>query len=96
MAYFRITAYNSKHDICMIADSNGKFERKWQFSAYLVAKDLDIIEVNDETNFEDGNFPKAAKDSEHIIVRACMKGRPTVRGAVIEVNGRNYISNKRR
>lgn len=96
MTYFRITAHSPKYDICMIADSNGKFEKKWQFSAFLVAKGFDIIEVNDETNFEDGNFSKAVADSEHIIVRACMKGRPTVRGAVIEVNGRNYISNKRR
>lgn len=96
MAYFRITAYSPKHDICMIADSNGKFEKKWQFSAFLVTKGFDIIEVNDETNFEDGNFPKVAKDSEHIVVRACGKGKPTVRGAVIEVSGRNYISGKRK
>ena len=34
--YFRITAYHPTKDICAIFDSNGRFEKLWQFSAYLV------------------------------------------------------------
>lgn len=30
--YFRITAYNPNEDVGMIVDSNGKFEKLWQFS----------------------------------------------------------------
>lgn len=38
--YFRITAYHPDEYISVIMDSNGKFEKLWQFSACLVAKGL--------------------------------------------------------
>lgn len=31
--YFRITAYSPAENIGMIVDSNGKFEKVWQFSS---------------------------------------------------------------
>ena len=34
--YFRITGYDEKDDFCFIIDSNGMFEKLWQFSAFLV------------------------------------------------------------
>ena len=36
--YFRITAYHPAKNICAIFDSNGRFEKLWQFSSYLVQK----------------------------------------------------------
>ena len=36
MAYYRITGYDPENDIGFIADSNGKFEKLWQFSSYLL------------------------------------------------------------
>ena len=35
--YFRITAYHPKKNICAVFDSNGKFEKLWQFSSFLDA-----------------------------------------------------------
>ena len=43
--YFRITAYHPEKNICAIFDSNGRFEKLWQFSAYLVQKGFKIVEV---------------------------------------------------
>ena len=43
--YFRITAYYPEKDFSVILDSNGKFEKLWQFSAYLVQRGFKIIEV---------------------------------------------------
>jgi len=37
-----------------------------------------------------GNFPRAEYDAEHIILRACAKGRPDISGKIITVNGKFY------
>ena len=34
--YFRSTAYHPEQDFCMIMDTYGLFEKKWQFSADLI------------------------------------------------------------
>ena len=41
--YYRITAYNKDSDVCLIADSNGKFEKLWQFSSFFVCKDFELL-----------------------------------------------------
>ena len=43
--YYRITAYHKEKDISIIMDSYGLFEKKWQFSADLIRRGFDIIEV---------------------------------------------------
>ena len=43
--YFRITAYHPAKNICAIFDSNGRFEKLWQFSSCLVQKGFKIVEV---------------------------------------------------
>lgn len=43
--YFRITAYHPARNICAVFDSNGRFEKLWQFSSYLVQKGFKIVEV---------------------------------------------------
>ena len=48
MNYFRITGYSEELKSCFILDSNGMFEKLWQFSAYLVQKDIKVIEVSKE------------------------------------------------
>ena len=74
--YFRITGYNEKDNYCFIVDSNGMFKKLWQFSAFLVQKELKIIEVSKLENVIDINIKKAEIDNEHIILRAIADGKP--------------------
>ena len=87
--YFRITAYNPAKNICAIFDSNGRFEKLWQFSAYLVQKGFKIVEVGSDDKFIDGNIPKVSVE-KLLILRACAKRQPVINGDTVEVNGRNY------
>ena len=59
--YFRITAYHPEQDLSAIFDSNGYFEKLWQFSAYLIQKGFKIIEVGNEEKFDEGDMPKAER-----------------------------------
>lgn len=87
--YFRITAYHPQKDVCAVLDSNGRFEKLWQFSAYLVQKGFKIVEVGSDDKFLDGNIPKASVETL-LILRACAKGQPLINGDTVEVNGKNY------
>ena len=89
--YFRITAYNSAEDISVIMDSNGVFDKIWQFSSLLVQKGFKILEVGNEEKFLDGNFDRAPEDKQKIILRACSKGQPIYNGNTVQVSGRYYI-----
>lgn len=89
--YFRITAYNSAEDISVIMDSNGVFEKIWQFSSLLVQKGFKILEVGNEEKFLDGNFDRAPEDKQKIILRACSKGQPIYNGNTVQVSGKYYI-----
>ena len=91
--YFRITAYNKELNVCLIADSNGKFEKLWQFSSFFVCKGFEIISVGREENFSFGNIPKANADKNNILLRACAKGRPNVTDSGIEIRGKRYSLN---
>ena len=46
--YFRITAYHPTENLSVIMDSNGLFEKLWQFSSFMVSKGFKIIEVGGE------------------------------------------------
>ena len=87
--YFRITAYHPQKDICVIFDSNGRFEKLWQFSSYLVQKGFKIVEVGAGDKFLDGNIPKAPAGNQ-LIVRACSKGMPQINGNAITVHNKQY------
>ena len=87
---FRITAYNKDLDVCLIADSNGKFEKLWQFSSFFVCKGFEIIAVGKEEDFSLGNISKANPDKNNILIRACGKGRPSIENNVIEIRGKKY------
>ena len=75
--YYRITAYHKEKDISIIMDSYGYFEKKWQFSADLIRRGFDIIEVSDDTQFFDGNIERLTKpEPSKFILRANATGKP--------------------
>lgn len=88
--YFRITAYHPQKDISVIMDSNGKFEKLWQFSAYLIQKGFKIIEVGNDKKFLDGNMPKANSATNKIILRAYQKGKPVIQRNKISIENKTY------
>lgn len=100
--YYRITAYHPIENYTFIADSNGRFEKLWQFSAYLVSKGVTILEASTEEKFLDDNIPRAKAHAEHIFIQAARKGRPNISTVIInggnyrmvEVAGRKYIPNR--
>ena len=58
-------------------DSYGLFEKKWQFSADLIRRGFDIIEVSDDTQFLDGNIERlTVPEPEKFFLRASACGRP--------------------
>lgn len=99
--YFRITGYHPQENFCFIIDSNGMFEKLWQFSSYLIQKGLKIIEVSKLENILDINIEQAEEDNNHIILRATADGQPkyleqTIDGITykaIKVADKIYIPN---
>lgn len=82
--YYRITAYHKEKDISIIMDSYGYFEKKWQFSADLIRRGFDIIEVSDDTQFLDGNIERLKEPrSDKLILRAQSFGRPRITEQII-------------
>ena len=90
--YFRITAYHPTENLSVIMDSNGLFEKLWQFSSFMVSKGFKIIEVGDENKFDDGDMPKAEYDNVHVILCACKSGKPEITGNCITVEGKSYTT----
>lgn len=95
--YYRITAYHKEKDISIIMDSYGLFEKKWQFSADLIRRGFDIIEVSDDTQFYDGNIERLKEPRPNkLILRATACGRPKT--TIENADGRNIkrveINNK--
>lgn len=88
--YFRITAYHPTEDLTVIADSNGKFEKLWQFSAYMVSKGFKIIAVNKEEDFEEGNMPKIVPAADKITIQAYLTGKPQINGKSISIGENHY------
>ena len=91
--YYRITAYNKEQDFSCILDSNGMFEKLWQFSSYLVNKGLNIIAASKLENITATNIDNANVDTEHIILRATQDGKVEPKDYVIKVADKFYITN---
>ena len=83
--YFRITAYNKEEDFSCILDSNGMFEKLWQFSAFLVSKGLNIIDASKLENIIDTNIKQTKEDAEHIILRATQDGKVEIQKNSIKI-----------
>lgn len=100
--YFRITAYYPEDNFSFILDSNGKFEKLWQFSAYLVSKGIKVIEASKQEQILDINIELAPQDNEHIILRANADDKPeyltqTINGVTykaIKVADKIYIPDR--
>ena len=93
MNYFRITAYSKEEDFSCILDSNGMFEKLWQFSAYLVSKGLNIIDASKIENIIDTNIKPVGEDIENIILRATQDGKVEPKDYVIKVADNFYTTN---
>ena len=74
--YFRITGYSPEQDLCFIIDSNGMFEKLWQFSSYLIQRGFKVLEVSNAENFIDINIKKVEENPEKIFLRANAQGKP--------------------
>lgn len=88
--YFRITTYHPTENLLIIMDSNGLFDKLWQFSSYMVSKGLKIIEAGDEDKFDEGDIPKVERNNVYIIVRACKSGMSNKENSTITVDGKSY------
>lgn len=96
--YYRITAYYPPKDITFTVDSNGYFDKLWQFSAFLVSKGCKVLEVEkgDEVGI---NIDKIDTEQNKIILRASAIGKPiypehridSITHKVIVVDGKQYI-----
>ena len=82
--YFRITAYHPEENISAIFDSNGMFDKLWQFSAVLVSKGFKIIQASKD-DFDFGNMPKEGYQKDKVILRAHASGQPDIRKGRIMV-----------
>ena len=78
MKYFRITGYCPEHDFSFIVDCNGKFEKLWQFSSFLVLKNLKVLEVCESDKILSSNIDTPTEDKKHILLRACCEGKPNI------------------
>ena len=90
--YFRITAYHSTKNVSAIFDSNGRFEKLWQFSSFLIQRGFKIIEVGADDKFLEGGLPKV-HEGKALFLRACSKSAPQRNGNVITVHGKMYKVN---
>lgn len=91
--YYRITAYHPETNISVILDSYGRFEKLWQFSAFLVARKFKIIAVDKAENISFGNIEKANYDDKNILIRAYGKGEISIIRGVIHLSDKQYIPN---
>ncbi len=92
--YYRITAYSKEEDFSCILESNGMFEKLWQFSAYLVSKGLNIIDATRLENITDTNIDLAPEDTEHIILRATQDGKVEQQNNTIQFADMFYAFSK--
>ncbi len=100
--YFRITAHYAEKNVSFIADSNGKFEKLWQFSAYLVAKGCKINAVSNIDDCIPCEIKPIPFNAEQFVIRTCYMGTPTethqsidgVSYKAIRVKDMLYVPNK--
>lgn len=74
--YFRITAHHPTEDLSVIMDSNGMFDKLWQFSSFMVQKGFKILEVGTDEKFLDVNIESVEPEPDKLILRATDKGKP--------------------
>ena len=75
--YYRITAYSEEYDLSVIFDCNGRFEKLWEFSSFIVSHGFKVIFLTKSENIMRSTFP-VIEQSQRIAVRAISKGRPRI------------------
>ena len=88
--YYRITGYYPEKNVSFIVDSNGKFEKLWQFSAYLKSKDCDIVAVSRKETMIDDTTSSIDINTKQFVIRSCYMGTPT--WSVLKSDGIAYKS----
>ncbi|MCM1220844.1 MAG: hypothetical protein NC548_40795 [Lachnospiraceae bacterium] len=90
--YFRITGYYKAKDVCFIADSNGKFQALWEFSAFLVKMGIEIVAVEKVDRLNYSYIVSAEQNTDCIFLRACDMGRPNTDNGMITIRGQFYTA----
>lgn len=85
--YYRVTVYHLAEDLSVIFDSNGMYEKLWQFSSFMLSKGFEIIEVSSDETFLNGNITKS-ETTDKLILRSTCAGRPEY--TTYELNGTTY------
>lgn len=88
--YYRVAGYYPDKNISFIADSNGKYEKLWQLSAYLKSKGCDIISVSRFENMIDEKTPPIEQNDKQFVIRSCAMGTPT--WSSLTIDGTTYKS----
>ena len=88
--YFRITAYHPTENISVVIDSNGSFEKLWQFSSHVVQKGFKILAVHAHPNFDFGDMPELPPDPDKMIIRAYQTDPPTITNNTITLQEKMY------
>ena len=86
--YYRITAYYPAEEFCFIVDSHGRFEKLWEFSSYLVNKEMKVLEVSNGDTFLDGNMKRAKEHPEFLYIQSAQRGQPTITS--MNIDGHTY------
>ena len=92
--YLRVTVYHPNKNVSAIIDCNGKFEQPWELSVFMIQKGFDVLEIGNENKFLEGNIERVPEETDKLILRACMQGKPAYNGQNVEVNGKSYNPNK--
>ena len=92
--YFRVTIYHPDKNVSAIIDSNGKFEKLWQLSSFLIQKGFKILEVGNDEKFSEGNIPISKPNTEKLILRACDSGKPDYNQNKVSIRNKYYILEK--
>ena len=71
--YYRIKGYDPKHDFTFILDSYGMFEKKWQFSSFLIQRGLKVLDIFDVMDTTE--FPPVPKDKSRLYLRKSNTGK---------------------
>lgn len=90
--YFRLTVYLPAEDLSGIFDSNGMFEKLWQFSSAMIERGFKVLEASTDEKFLDVDMEKAESEPDKIFLRACANGKPEY--ITQELNGKIYSAVK--
>ena len=66
--YYRVKAHFEKENITAVFDSNGYFEKLWQFSAFIIAHGGTILDVEKDGQMTD-TYTRVEESAKKIFLR---------------------------